>query len=131
MTSTGSSWGSPGGPTWGTTTVIRGELTRDGATGGRTQHIEQCVHFDSCPSAEGIVTGTWRFAHEEVLSASKDGVGGTIRLTMQATAKLTGHVGADGRATTFDWTGEGRARRVGRRPPRARPPSTRSTRPSA
>jgi hypothetical protein len=107
VTTSGGSWGQPDGATWGTTATVRGEVASKGAKGSQTQTTKECVSWDTCPDAEGNVTGTWEFSFEIVMQGTQDGMAFTGRVSATNTAKLTGHAGADGRVKTFDWDAEG------------------------
>ena len=109
VTTTTGSWGEPRGATWGTTVTVTAETSADGGTATRSQTTKTCVSWDSCPDAEGRVTGTGEYSLEQTTVAAKGGVRVSTRTQVRLTMKLVGHVGGDARVKTFDWSTEGTA----------------------
>ncbi|HEX8084920.1 MAG TPA: hypothetical protein VF529_11580 [Solirubrobacteraceae bacterium] len=107
LTTSGGSWGEPGSGTWGTVATVRGELSSKGAKASKTETTKECVSWDTCPDADGVVTGTFDSSFEQVTAGSGEGASAFMRITITVTAKLKGHVGGDGRVKTFDWDAEG------------------------
>jgi hypothetical protein len=104
MTGTGGTWGTEGGPTAGKEYVLHAAV---GDNASMERHQKDCVSWDTCPDADGLVHGEYHYVYEETRAAEAKGIKMTIKASMKMSAKLVGHVGADGRVTTFDWDGEG------------------------
>ena len=109
VTTSGGSWGRPGGATWGVTATVTAEHSKGGASATQSRTTKTCVSWDTCPDAEGRVAGTGEFALEQAMTAEQGGLRVTTRTTLRATVKMVAHVGGDGRVKTFDWNAEGTA----------------------
>jgi hypothetical protein len=96
-------WRGADGATDGFSNEIRAELGK----GAMTQAFKECVSWDTCPDAQGTVRGTYRLDVTVALEAQDKNMKALIRMTLQVEADLVGHVGGDGRVTTFDYSAGG------------------------
>ena len=109
ITTTTGSWGEPRGATWGTSVTVTAEKSAGSGTATQSQTTKTCVSWDTCPDAEGRLTGTGEYALEQTMVAEQDGVRVSTRTQVRLTMELVGHVGGDARVKTFDWSSEGTA----------------------
>jgi hypothetical protein len=99
VTGTGGHWGEGDGPTSGTELTLEASPA-PGATKRRS--TKECVSWDPCPDAAGLVHGEYHWIFEEVLAVKSATASGEVRVRYEADATLVAHVGDDGRVTTFD-----------------------------
>jgi hypothetical protein len=96
-------WRGSGGATNGFSNQIRAELGK----GAMTQTHKECTSWDTCPDAQGTVRGTYHVTYAYRLEAKADGMKLSVRTTISVDADLVGHVGGNGRVTTFDYVASG------------------------
>lgn len=103
LTGTSGTWRGTDGATDGFSNQIRAELGK----GAMTQTMKECASWDTCPDAQGTVHGTFELTVGVTLEAQGDGMKAVIRTTLKVEADLVGHVGGNGRVTTFDYAASG------------------------
>ncbi|MDW5597597.1 hypothetical protein VSS74_24820 [Conexibacter stalactiti] len=99
---TGGGWTSGSGSTRGSLVEVAADVRAAGGTITGTQTSKDCISWDPCPDANGIVHGTLENTTIEAYVGRVRG--GTVRLRteVKVTAKLTARVGDDARVKTFD-----------------------------
>jgi hypothetical protein len=102
---TGGGWVAGSGSTAGRLVVVDADA---GNGAGATQTTKDCISWDPCPDANGIVHGTYEFLHKEEYRATVRGSAVRTASLVTVTAKLTARVGDDARVKSFDWDADGR-----------------------
>jgi len=102
----GGGWVAGSGSTAGRLVVV----DADAGNGVRAvQTTKDCISWDPCPDANGIVHGTYEYTVREEYAATVRGAKVRTGSVVTVTAKLTARVGDDARVTTYDWDADGRA----------------------
>jgi len=102
---TGGGWAAGSGSTAGRLVVV----DADAGNGVRaTQTTKDCISWDPCPDANGIVHGTYEYLLKEEYRANVRGSTARMASVVAVTAKLTARVGDDARVMRFDWDADGR-----------------------
>lgn len=110
-TASGGGWVAGSGSTAGRLVVIDADAGR-GVRGVQT--TKDCISWDPCPDANGIVHGTYEYTVKEENSARlEDGTVAKLFSIVTVTARLTARVGDDARVISFDWDGDGRTENGG------------------
>ena len=110
-TAGGGGWVAGSGSTAGRLVVI----DADAGNGVRgVQTTKDCISWDPCPDANGIVHGTYEYTVKEENSARAES-GAVVRIVsvVTVTARLTARVGDDARVISFDWDADGRTENGG------------------
>lgn len=104
--SSGGGWVAGSGSTSGRLVVV----DADAGNGVRAvQTTKDCISWDPCPDANGIVRGTYEYTVREEYTATARGAKVRTGSVVTVTAKLTARVGDDARVIAYDWDADGRA----------------------
>lgn len=108
--SSGGGWVAGSGSTSGRLVIV----DADAGNGARAvQTTKDCISWDPCPDANGIVHGTYEYTLKEEYTATAREGNARFGSIVSVTARLTARVGDDARVTTYDWDADGRAEHFG------------------